>query len=41
MQDNERSKQLRYLALVVASYTEWDLDKINERLVYVLQEWSS
>eukprot|EP00795_Rhopilema_esculentum_P001205 gene1205-15571_t len=29
--ENERTKQLRFLALVVASYTHWDLDEIDDR----------
>ena len=34
--ENERTKQLRFLALVVASYTHWDLDEINERYLKIL-----
>jgi len=37
IQENERTKQLRYLALVVVAYIQWDLDKVNESLPFNFQ----
>eukprot|EP00794_Sanderia_malayensis_P018551 gene18551-20414_t len=37
LSENQRTKQLRYLALVVASYTQWNLDEIQKCIPLMLQ----